>query len=374
MAFTRPTLQQIIDRIKGDFKTGLSLQAILRRSFLAVFATAFGGAVHTLHGHISFAINKLFFPDTGIDETVIRWGSLYQLDRNQVQRAELTIDVTVTAAATLPVDTPYVRADGVPYKVKAEVVFAGAGTQPATIIEDTQPTSIGADGNMSNGDKISLQSAIANINSEAEVTATELEGEDLEDIEDYRVRVLERMRFPPGGGKVTDYIAFAKTVTGVTRVWVLPALVGEGTVGLTFVEDGNVPASIIPSPAKVQEVQEAVLALQPINADLFTFAPNELEMNPEIQLKPNDSETQAAVIAELEDLLEREAEVRDASDPKQVGLGVQFTGIIPISKIDEAISIAGGETDHKLLSPTSDVQPQSGGLVTLGTPVFSALP
>ena len=80
------------------------------------------------------------------------------------------------------------------------------------------------------------------------------------------------------------------------------------------------------------------------------------------------------MIAELEDLIFREAEVRDAADPDQVGLGIQFDGIITLSKINEAISIAEGEEDHILNSPTINPQPPSGGLIILGTPTFSTLP
>lgn len=373
MAFNRPTLTQIVDRIKGDYKSGLSLQTIIRRSFLDIFAKAFAAVAHTLHGHISFGIFKKFFPDTGDEETVIRWGTLYNLPRKEAQRAEITIDVTGSTGGTLTAGTIYVRSDGVTYTVKTEVIIPAASTLPATIVE-AETDSVGASGNMDNGDTINLQSAIAGIESEATVTATEIEGEDLEELELYRDRVLERMQFPPSGGTVNDYEAFAKTVAGVTRAWVLPNFLGQGTVGLTFVEDGNVPSSIIPSAAKVEEVQQKVLTLHPVNVDLFTFAPNETQMDPEIQLKVNDSDTRDAVIAELNDLLAREAQVRDASDPEQVGLGVQFDGKIKLSQINEAISIADGEVDHVLISPTSDVQPATGGLVTLGTPIFSTLP
>ena len=47
MSFTRPTLTQIITRIKTDFKNGLQLTAILRRSFEEVYAKAIGGTSHT---------------------------------------------------------------------------------------------------------------------------------------------------------------------------------------------------------------------------------------------------------------------------------------------------------------------------------------
>ncbi len=367
MAFTRPTLRQIIDRIKGDYRSGLQLQSIIRRSFLDVFAKAFGGTSHTLHGHIEFGIQEKFFPDTGDEETVIRWGALYGLPRNDATFAKLTIDVTGLAGGTLLAGSKYVRADGFLYSVEDEVIVPAATVVQAVIIADDE----GADSNMQVSDNISLQSAIPGIQSEATVSAIEVEADNQEELEDYRVRVLERLRFPPSGGTPNDYVAFAKTVTGVTRVWVLPGHLGEGTVGLTFVEDNEVP--IIPDGAKVTEVQEAVETLKPISADLFTFAPTELQMNPEIQLKPNTTDVQNAVIAELEDLLAREAEVRNAIDPEQVGLSILFDGKIKISQINEAISLAAGEEDHVLITPTSDVQPQVGGLVTLGTPIFTTL-
>ena len=369
MAFTRPKLTEIIGRIKGDFKTGLSLQAILRRSFLDVFAKAFGGASHTLHGHIDFGITNKFFPDTGDEATVIRWGTLFNVIRNDETFAELTVKFTGTTGGTLTLPTTLVRSDGLLYDLQVETVVPAAGTVDALIICQTA----GETGNMADDDELSLQSSVPGVDSTAVVQATVTEGENQEEIEDYRTRVLERMQNPPSGGTVTDYIAYAKTVTGITRVWVLPNNLGQGTVGTTFVEDGNAPASIIPSAAKVQEVQETVDVLKPVTADHTAFAPIELEMNPEIQLKPNTSDVRAAVIDELNDLLAREAQVRDAIDPEQVGLGVQFDGKIKLSQINEAISIAAGEVDHVLISPTSDVQPSTGGLVTLGTPVFSTL-
>ena len=369
MPFTRPTLKQIIDRIEGDFKSGLNLQAILRRSFLAVFAKAFGAVSHTLHGHIDFSINEKFFPDTGDEATIIRWGALYNLPRKDATFAEIIIDVTATAGGTIPAGQVYVRSDGQLYDVKDEVVIPVSTTLPVTIVAQTE----GDTPNMDPGDKISLQSAITGIQSEALVVSTTIEGEDLEDIELYRQRVLDRLQAPPSGGTVNDFIAFALKVPGVTRVWVLPNFLGEGTVGVTFVEDDEDP--IIPDASKVAEVQTQLLLDEPQGtAGSTAFAPTEAKINPEIQLKPNTSEVRTAVIAELEDLLIREAEVKGASDPDQVGLSVQFDGKIRLSQINEAISIAAGETDHVLLSPTVDFDPGTGGLVTLGIPVFTTLP
>ena len=366
MAFTRPTLQAIIDRIQGDLKSELGLSTILRRSFLDILSRALGGASHTLHGNIDFAQNQLF-PDSADDEFLLRWAAIFGIARNPATFANLNITITGVASTVVPIGTIFQRTDGVQYQTDAEVIIGGGGSIAATVTALVA----GADGNIADGSQISLVTPIAGVDSNATVDSTVTEGDDEETIENLRTRLIERIQQPPAGGTVTDYIAFAKTVTGVTRVWVLPNFLGQGTVGLTFVEDNESP--IIPDGAKVQEVQDAVTELKPVTADLITFAPNGFSLAPTIQLKPNTTAVQNAVTAELEDLIAREAQVRDAVDPLQVAGGVQYTGKIKLSQINEAISIAAGETDHVLVTPTADVQPDPGGLVTLGTITFQTL-
>lgn len=368
MAFTRPSLTTIIERIKGDFKSGLSLQAILQKSFLSVFAKAFGGASHTLHGHIEFGIEEKFFPDTGDEETVIRWGTLYDLPRNDATFAQLTIEFTGTTGNTLTLPTTLVRSDGVLYDLDSETVVPASGTVQATVTCQQA----GDIGNMDPADELSLQSAVTGVESTAEVINTVVEGEDQESLEDYRTRVLQRLRNPPSGGTVNDYIGYVLQTPGITRAWVIPNGLGAGTVVTYGVEDNEDP--IIPDSAKIDEMQETVDALKPVTADHTAAAPVATPLNPTIQLKPNTTVVQNAVIAELEDLLAREAQVAGASDPEQVGLGVTFDGSIKLSQINEAISIAAGEEDHVLDSPTADVVPATGGLATLGTVTFSTLP
>jgi uncharacterized phage protein gp47/JayE len=362
MAFSRPTLSQIIDRIKGDFKSGLGLTTIIRRSFLDIIAKAFGGASHTLHGFIDWASRQLI-PDTADDEYLLRWATIWGVERKEAVFAEINIEVTGTTGGTLTAGTIYQRSDGFQYTVDADVVVPASGTEQALIIA----SEAGEDGNIDDGSIVSLLAPIAGIETDATVDSTSVEGEAQETIDELRERLIERIQEPPSGGTASDYIQYAKEVAGVTRAWVLPGHLGEGTVGLTFVEDNESP--IIPSAAKVQEVQDHVDPIKPITADLYVFAPNETQMSPTIKLDPNTAEVQAAVETELEDMLAREAQIRDAYE----SVGVQYDGIIQLSKINEAISIADGEDDHLLVSPTSDVQPQVGGLVTLGTITFETL-
>jgi len=367
VAFQRPTLETIIKRIQGDFKTGLGLLTILRRSFLDVLSKAWGAVSHILHGAIDFAKDQLF-PDTQDEDFLLRFGGLFSVVRNPATFAELNIEVTGTTGGTVVQGTQYQRSDGALYAVKDDIVVpAGPGTATGVIVAVVA----GDGGNINDGSTVSLTSPVTGVESDTTVLSTAVEGEDQEDIEDYRTRVIERMQNPPAGGKATDYIAFAKTVTGITRVFVGPGVLGEGTVITWSVEDDEDP--IFLSPAKVLEVQIAVDNLKPISADHTAATPINNPVDMDIRLKPNTVAVQDAVKSELEDMFLREAKVAGAIDPEQVGLNIFFDGVISLSKINEAISLAADEEDHVLDSPTANITPLTGGLATLGTVTFSPL-
>jgi len=52
MAFTRPTLPELIARVEGDLKAGLGITTILRRSFLGAISRALAGLSHLLFGFL----------------------------------------------------------------------------------------------------------------------------------------------------------------------------------------------------------------------------------------------------------------------------------------------------------------------------------
>lgn len=363
MAFERPQLSDIIARVEGDIKGALSITTILRRSILSALARAVAGVSHILHGHMIF-ISRQIFPDQAEAELLDRWGSIYGMERSPATFAQLQIEVTFTAAGTVPAGTIYQRIDGEEYVVDADIDGTGAGTFTGTVTASTE----GSAQNLADGDIISLQSPIANVNSEAEILDTLIEGEDRETDESYRLRIVDRIQQPPAGGTANDFIQWAREVSGVTRAWVFPGHLGEGTVGLSFVEDNESP--IIPDNAKVDEVQDYVELKKPVTAQLTVFAPTDVPVNLTIAIKPNTLAVRTAVEAELEDLFIREAQVRGAYK----SVGQSYDGKIALSKINEAISLAPDEEDHNIVNLTEDPQPPTvSGLLTLGTITWQTL-
>lgn len=347
MAFQRPTLTDIIDRTFSDLVSRLSLQgALLRRSVVGVLARVLAGASHMLHGHLEW-IAKQVIPDTA-DEWLPRWAAIWGVSRKEAEFAGGPVSFNVPGSATvIPALTLLKRsADGVEYETQADApVTAGAATATVKAVET------GGIGNADAGTSLTLVFPIEGVNSSATVAAGGIvNGSDVEEVETWRARLLARIKQPPHGGANFDYEAWALEVPGVTRAWVYPLHMGAGTVGITFVRDND--TTMIPDAGEVQAVLDYIDARRPVTAEAFVFAPVADPLDFTIAVDPATAEIKAAIEAELRDLLAREAEPG---------------GTLYLSRINEAISIAAGEFDHTLVSPSADVVKATGHIAVMGT-------
>ncbi|CQJ19638.1 baseplate J family protein [Yersinia enterocolitica] len=164
-------------------------------------------------------------------------------------------------------------------------------------------------------------------------------GTDVEPVDEWRARVIERWYYTPQGGSDPDYIIWAKEVPGVTRAWTYRHWMGTGTVGV-MVANSNLE-NPIPDNAVVGAVRDHILPLAPVaGASLYILAPVAKVVPFHIRLTPDTPEVRYAVIAELRAMFLRD--------------GVPG-GTLDHSRISEAISIATGEYKHVLVSPTDDI-------------------
>lgn len=350
MPFDRPTLAALKTQAKEEVASRLGLGALLPRSPLAVLATVEAGQAHLLHGHLAYLARQLF-PDSAEAEYLDRWAGIWAVVRKAATYAAGAVDLTGSAAATVPAGTKLRRADGAEYSVDAELVLGGAGTGTAQVTA----LAAGADGDADAGVQLVLSSPVSGVSSTASVGAGGLTGgTDEESDEDLLARLLSRVQNVPQGSAAADYVKWALEVAGVTRAWALGGHLGAGTVGVTFVLDAE--DDIIPDSAAVAAVQAALDERRPVTAAVTAFAPSEVALDPEIELTPNTAVVQAAVTAAIEDLLVREAEPG---------------GTLLLSRLREAISNAEGEVDHVLVAPAADVTVAAGELLTLGTITWS---
>jgi uncharacterized phage protein gp47/JayE len=212
----------------------------------------------------------------------------------------------------------------------------------------------GSASNLDVGAKLSLVAPIVGITTAGSVSAVVSDGVDLESIEDYRVRVLDELREPASGGGPGDYVKWAKQVSGVTRAWEFGARMGYGTVSLAFVRDGD--PSPIPDAGEVTAVQAYIDSVRPIDMRaVFVQAPIAKPVNLTIELVPDTTAVRAAVTAELQALFREETDLETS---------------LPLSRVDEAISQAEGETSHVITS-ISSLTPGTWELLTLGIITFA---
>ena len=408
MAFVRPTLTELVDRIQQDLVTRLEIgSAVLRRAIVRVHAIAMAGAAHMLHGHLEH-LSKQPFPDLSDDDYLIRQAALFGLSIKAAAFAKGNVVIWGTHATVIPVSTVLLRSDGAEFKTDAEVTIAtltawapstayavgnlrtnggniyqcavagtsagsGGPTGTGTAIVDNGVTwrfvaagsaavsaavkavLAGAAGNTSAGVALTLGSPIAGANSTTMVAVTALtSGTDEETVEELRTRLLERLRNPPHGGNAADYVAWAKEVAGVTRAWCYPRELGIGAVTVRFVRDND--ASLIPDAAEVTAVQQYIDGKRPVTADVTVLAPVAVPLNFNIHIEPDTSATRAAVEAELKDLIARSAVPG---------------GTTLLSQIEVAVGVAEGITNFTIWSPTTDTVRTTGQLTTMGVITWS---
>lgn len=345
MAFERPALSDIITRVKADFVSRLELEgAVLRRSAVAVLARVVAGAAHMLHGHLDY-VSRQIFPDLSDDVNLVRQAALYGITKTAPTYATATVEFTGDDGEIIPAGSLLVRSDGAEYETDADGTIASGTVEIAVTA-----LVAGADGTLDVGTSLSLESPISGVTSTAEVTASTADGTDQETTGALRVRLLARLADPVHGGTEADYVAWAKEVSGVTRVWVTPFELGPGTVVVRFARDND--ASPIPDSGEVTAVQTALDLVKPAHASVTVHAPTDAPVDFEISVTPDTSAVRAAVEAELEDLLLREGEPG---------------GTVLLSAIRTAIGTATGVTDYTLTDPVADLTFTTNELPSLGT-------
>lgn len=351
MAFDRPPLAKLISQAQADVQSRLpGSDPLLRHSVLGALATTLAGALHGLYGYQGYIAQQVT-PATATDclETL---ASVWGITRQQPAASSGNADLTGNAGAIVPQGLRLQSSNGVQYQTTESGTFDSHGDITIAVAA-LDP---GTEGNAGAGASLILISPQDGIDTKGYVSIGGLAGgSDLETDERLRQRLLQRIQAPPHGGNRADYETWALDVTGVSDVWIVPLYSGDGTVRVWIAEqdyDGNATAS----DELVAQVQGAVDAVKPVTAHVTVAAATRQTVDINLTVVPQTAAVQDAVVAELQQLFARDAVPE---------------GVILISRINEAISIAMGESDHTLTSPSDNVQADTGAILTLGTVTFS---
>lgn len=342
--FQRPTLAENISMIRTDLFALLDLNDELRRMDEDVRAKVYAGALHTVYGYLDYLARNML-PDLCDEDWLYRHAKMKRCPRKQAVAATgymrwdgVSNGLTVNAGAVIQ------RDDLVQYTILANATSAGGILRAPIACSVT-----GSTGNTDDGVALSLVTPVNGLPSGG-LADTVIGGFDVEDIEEWRSRVLERYYWTPQGGADGDYIIWAKEVAGITRAWTYRHWMGTGTVGVMVASSDLI--NPILDDVTVAAAQAHIEPLAPVaGSDLYVFKATKKTVNFTIDLNPDNESTRSAVEAELLSFL-----LRDGYPE----------GTLELSRINEAISIAAGERSHTLISPAANIPIAKNELAVMG--------
>ncbi|WP_287019711.1 baseplate J/gp47 family protein [Herbaspirillum sp.] len=352
--FNIPSLRKLITDAESDIQGELpGTDATLRRRNLNVLARVMAGFTHGLYGFIRNFLKQCLPWSKGF--LLRQWAEIWGIYQEP--------PVSATGVATFPA----ADGKGIDFDQRMQsdagleyaVVVAGIASGGSVSVQ-VKAVTAGTAGNLAATSKLTLLTTVEGVTAEGLVGSDGLTGgREQESIDSLWARFLERVQKPAHGGNADDYVTWVKeSGVGATKVWVRSGLDGLDTVQVFFICENNAD-SIIPSPALVAQalayIQEP--SRKPVAASVGVYAPTPKEFTPTIRVVPNTPAVRNAVLLQLNDLINRE---RD--------LG----GKLLRSHIDEEISLADGETDHTLISPTGDIQCAANEVLVMGTPQWTA--
>jgi uncharacterized phage protein gp47/JayE len=361
--FTRPTIEEILSRLQGDFDAQLpDFDPFLPRAVLLAKLNAYGAAVHELNGRLERAARNAF-ADTAELEELERIGEAFGVTRNPgvVALGNVRIYGDYATADPLPIGTVFVNANGLRYYNPYGPLTIAAGTAFKGFT--VYAMEVGSQYDMPIGAAIELEEPVTGWTAgSGEVYSSPIAGGLAPETDDaYRARVLARLRRRPQGGTRYDFERWMfESSSEWTRVWIVDPPSGSNVIDIFAVDDTLDPDGLLITPAagSYTAAQAYIDAdyRRPLCADVDVQAPTLIDLDPSITLVPNTTAVQDAVKQEIVQHLIRVAEVG---------------GTLIKSELDAAISRAAGETSHTTTVPTGDVALSAGQLHVIGQPVFS---
>jgi len=288
----RKTLLQIYNDIIADMKSRITKKDVPDISTLGLLALVFSGAVHGMNGYLDY-LWRQFLPDLCDEKGLKRWGTIFNLPRKGATYTSGFVAFTGTTDYTVVSGTLIVSPAGKEYKTESDFVI-GTTASVSVIALDT-----GKDYNTTET-TFSLSESNADIDSDVSVISGFDNGEDIEGLEAWRARILNRFRNPPRSGNQADYERWGKQVTGIGYCWCVPGKfwLGAGTVACVFATNTLSPVS-----SDVYNAAKAYIEIQrpvPANVSYVNCIPIDVDI--EMALDPNTAVQQALIESKLEDL------------------------------------------------------------------------
>lgn len=285
-------------------------------------------------------------------------------DHNYSSGIIVTISGASNAAYNVTIPIIVTGRDTFTYPIATEPPTPATGSILASANTASVPvksTGFGKQNNLESGSLLVLSSSIPGINSNTYVQFDGVTGgADIEIDPNYKKRVLYSYRNPNTPFNVAEITRLAKTISGVTRVFVEPITPDLGQVTVYFTRDND--ANIIPSGQDVINVKNTLLTIMPVNmaqSNLIVNAPDARIVDFVFsEIVPDTDTMRAAIDANL-----------DQAFKEQTSVDVNVASQLYNSAIYDTIDPDTGDRlqSFNLIGPTGDIIVDPGQIAVLGT-------
>ena len=367
MAWLTPTLKDLVTALQRGFTARLSgADAALARNNLAPTAKIIAGGLYELHRFAAWAADQRFVHRCD-DDQLDRHGAEMKppVPRRRAAAARGLVTVAAGLAAPVTVATGAVlsRSDGVLYTVDAGILLAAAATGQVRVTASVAAAATNADA----GTVLTAQSGLtgeATFTVPAEGLGA---GADIETASAYRARILFAKAYPDHAGAPADWVRYALTVPGVTRVFIDPLAAGRGTVVVYPMFDLTRPDGIGLESDRLA-VEAALTTLGPGAAMPIVRLPVAHPVNVTItNIEPATPEVRNAVTLEVAQAFFANGRVSGASEAHPSMPFLATPARFSRSWVWQAAANATGEESHVVVAPGADVILAPGEIATLGT-------
>ena len=215
MAYTIPTYDDLVDTCVSYYETALGQDAPLTpKAFLRVLARSQALMIIGLYKLAAERVKQNLATDATGDD-LERIGNEHNVPRDAAVAAQLVLTCTGTNGVDIPAGTVFIGdTNGLRYYTQALVTIA-AGTASPTVTCYTA----GVDSQLEATDTLTLSSKITGIDNSAVVASVSVDGQDEEDEEVYRRRVLDEIQTTGGGSNLADFRNWGEETPDINRVF-----------------------------------------------------------------------------------------------------------------------------------------------------------
>lgn len=366
MPWPIPTPAEIADRAAGTYEAEYArvwsllkpgeppaqVDARSPTSLLAIDARVLAMTSYDVWAYLARLAQELM-ADTATD-WLPQHAALWGVPRVQAVAATGNVVLTGVPGTPVPSGLALSAPSGSAYATTAAATIGAGNTATVPVAAAVA----GAAGNLPAGTVLTVATPLSGLTTQtAVVDASGLTGQDAETVENWRARILERVRKRGAAGNADDFHAWTKEVFPTAIVRAMSPAVGEITVAFALPsgETWRVPTS--PEVTTLSTYLNDATVRKPLGAPVVLVVGATLQpVNLTLAINPDTTATRAAALDALAEQMRADATIG---------------GTVYLSRLDAALQNASGQFSHTRAAPTADVTAAATTLSVLGTVTFT---